>query len=80
MVLLAVICVGLLGLSSISLRSSSQGMARAEAQANARLALMLAIGELQKTMGPDQRVSARAETLAKHPSVGGSVPKNTPKT
>jgi hypothetical protein len=79
MVLLAVICIGLLGLSAVSLRSASQEMAQAEAQANARLALMLAIGELQKTMGPDQRVSARAETLAMHPKVGVSVPKNTGK-
>jgi hypothetical protein len=68
MILLTVIAVGLLTLSSISLRSSSQGLAVAEARANARLALMLAIGDLQKTAGPDLRVSAPAN-LAKstHP-------------
>jgi hypothetical protein len=68
MVLLSVIAVGLLGLSAVALRSSSQGVAQAEAQANARLALMLAIGELQKTMGPDQRISARAEILDANPA------------
>lgn len=77
--LLTVIALGLLGLSAIALRGSSQGMARAEAQANARLALLLAIAELQETLGPDQRISARAETLAKHPKVGSSVPKDTAK-
>ena len=58
MILLTVIAVGLLSLSAISLRSSSQSMAQSEARSNAKLALMLAIGELQKTMGPDQRISA----------------------
>ncbi len=63
MVLLAVLAVGLLGLSGVSLRSSSQAQAQAEAQANARLALMLAIGELQKHAGPDTRVTAPAEIV-----------------
>ena len=60
MVLLAVISIGLLGLSAISLRSSTQTQAQAEAQANARMALMIALGELQKEMGPDMRISAEA--------------------
>jgi hypothetical protein len=58
MVLLAIMTVGLLSLSTISLRGAAQGMAQADAQANARLALMIAIAELQKEMGPDQRISA----------------------
>jgi type II secretory pathway pseudopilin PulG len=63
MVLLAVMCVGLLGLSAVSLRSSTQTQAQAEAQANARLALMMAIGELQKFTGQDTRVTAPAEIV-----------------
>lgn len=58
MVLLMVMAVGLLTLSTISLRSSSQGAAQSTARANARLALMIALGELQKELGPDQRISA----------------------
>ena len=63
MILITVIAVGLLTLSSISLRGSAQGMAMATARANARLALMLALGELQISAGPDQRVTARADVL-----------------
>jgi Tfp pilus assembly protein PilX len=61
MVLLTVLAVGLLSLSTISLRSSTQGDAMAEARANARLAMYLAIGELQHLAGPDQRVTAAAD-------------------
>jgi Tfp pilus assembly protein PilX len=67
MILLTLIAVGLLGLSTISLRISSQASAMAEARANARLALMLAIGDLQKQLGSDRRISAKAEILDKTP-------------
>jgi hypothetical protein len=63
MVLLVVIGVGLLSLTSISLRSSQQESAAAEARANARLGLMMAIGQLQKLSGQDQRVTATAGIL-----------------
>jgi len=63
MILLTVIAVGLLSLASISLRTSSHSNAMATAQANARMALMLAIGDLQKNAGPDQRITARADIL-----------------
>ena len=68
MILLAVLAVWLLSLSAVSLRSTSQGSAQAEARANARLALMLAIGELQKEMGPDMRVSAEAAIFDSSPA------------
>jgi len=63
MILLVVVGVGLLTLSTISLRSSSQGQAMAIARANARLAVMMALGDLQKNAGPDKRVTARADVL-----------------
>ncbi len=63
MVLLVMIALAMLSLSTVELRSSKDGRAMAEAQANARMALMLALGELQKEMGPDQRISARAAVL-----------------
>lgn len=63
MVLLTVLAVGLLSLSTISMRSSSHGEAMQTAKGNARLALMLAIGQLQKTAGPDQRISAPANLV-----------------
>ncbi|MCH7228724.1 hypothetical protein [Haloferula sp. A504] len=64
MVLLALLAVGLLSLSTVTLRSSSNALAASEARANARLALTIALGELQKAMGPDQRVSANGSILA----------------
>ncbi|RYD20491.1 MAG: hypothetical protein EOP88_14850 [Verrucomicrobiaceae bacterium] len=63
LILLGVMAVGLVGLASMELRKSSQAGAQAEARANAKLALMEAIGQLQRTLGPDQRVSATAEIL-----------------
>ena len=63
MVLLALLAVGLLSLSAVTLRSSSNALAASEARANARLALSVALGELQKAMGPDQRVSANGDIL-----------------
>lgn len=72
MVLLTVIAIGLLGLSSIAQRSVSRDEDAARARANARMALMIAIGELQKQAGPDTRVTARADILDEnHPPVLG---------
>ncbi len=68
MILLTVIAVGLLTLSTISLRSAAQGSSMAEARANARLALMVALGELQKEMGPDMRISSESALLDDTPN------------
>jgi hypothetical protein len=64
MVLLTVLAVGLLSLSSISLRASTHGESMAVAKANARMALAMAIGELQKLSGPDQRITMTADQLS----------------
>lgn len=63
LVLLMIIGVGMLSLSAGSLRTSSKYQAMSTARANARLALMLAIGDLQKHAGQDTRVTARADIL-----------------
>ena len=63
MVLLTVIALGFLSLSAVTQRSGSQEKARMEAQANARMALMIAIGELQKHAGTDTRITAPADIL-----------------
>lgn len=77
MILLTVIAVGFLTLSSISLRSSSHGDIMQIARANARLALMLAIGDLQKQLGPDTRISVTADQIASASDASAS---STPKT
>lgn len=61
MILLSLIAVGLLSLSTTVLRSGQESLHQSQAQANARLALIIAIGELQKHAGPDQRVTARGD-------------------
>lgn len=63
MVLLTVIAVGLLSLSSITLRASSHTLAMADARQNARLAMQLAIGQLQLLTGPDTRVTASSQII-----------------
>ena len=75
MILLTVIAVGMLALSAITFRSSSQAQAISVAQSNARLGLMLALGELQSSLGPDQRVSASSAAViasAKQPHLTGA--------
>lgn len=61
MMLLIVIGVGMLSLSTVTLRTSGWLTAQREAQCNARMALMLAIADLQKAAGPDQRITASAD-------------------
>jgi len=60
MVLLTLLSVGLLSLSTISLRASGQSEAMQLARGNARMALSLAIGQLQKNAGSDRRITAPA--------------------
>lgn len=67
LVILTVIAVGLLSLSAISLKSVTLTSAQQRAQANARMALMMAIDKLQAQLGPDQRISANASILSTSP-------------
>ena len=61
MLLITLLSVGLLSLSAVSLRSAGASEAMAVARSNARMAMMLAIGELQSATGPDQRVTGTAD-------------------
>jgi len=65
MVLLTMIALGMLSLATLEQRSAGGSAAEADqqARANARMALMIALGELQKAAGPDQRVTATASIL-----------------
>jgi len=67
MAILVLIAVALYSMSAVATRSANIAAARIEAQANAKVALMQAIGELQKQMGPDQRISANASILDTSP-------------
>lgn len=63
MVLLVMVALAMLSLGTLELRSGGQRSAEAEARANARMGLMLAIAELQKSAGPDQSITASASIL-----------------
>ncbi|MGE9267050.1 MAG: hypothetical protein ACQKBY_03045 [Verrucomicrobiales bacterium] len=63
LLLMAVLVIGFLSLATTTARVAQHDEARATAQANARLALLLALGELQKNAGADTRVTARADIL-----------------
>jgi len=64
MVLISIIAMGLISLSSVALRNSSHNDQNALARANARMALMVALGQLQGLAGPDTRITASAEAIA----------------
>lgn len=68
MILLMMIGLGIITLSSLSSKESSQERYIAEAKANARLALSIAISKLQQHAGPDQRVTATASILDTDPA------------
>lgn len=63
MALLVMITLGMLTLSTSETRHMKQGKHLQMAQANAKLALMMALGELQQYAGQDQRVTAEADIL-----------------
>lgn len=63
MALLVMVALAMLSLSTLEMRAAGNSHALAEARANARMGLMLALGELQKNAGPDQRVTANSSIL-----------------
>lgn len=71
MLLITLIALGLLSLSTVTIRSSNAGAAMATARANARLSVMLALGDLQRFAGPDQRTTAAADQLSLMAKRGG---------
>ena len=63
----ALVTLMVMALAAISSRQrtiQTSSQAQAEAQANARLAMQLAIGQLQRQLGPDQKITAPADQLA----------------
>ena len=80
MVLLTLVAIAMLSLSTIEQRSSGGGSNEADrmARANARMALMIALGELQEAAGPDQRVTATASILGSSDNsyAGGTTAQN----
>lgn len=63
MSLLALIAIGMLSIGSISTRTNNQTSATLQAKANARIALIKAIAQLQSLTGPDTRVTASSRLL-----------------
>jgi len=64
MAFILLLTLGLATLSQVGTRSSALSLNTEKARCNARLALMVAIGDLQKAAGPDQRVTATANIAA----------------
>lgn len=72
MVLLVMMALAMLTLSSITIRASAHDAAQNEARANARLAAMMAFGELQELAGRDTRITANSRMFsASNPNATG---------
>ena len=64
MSILVLIAVALYSLSSVATKSADIAAAKTEAEANARMALMMAVGNLQKYTGSDTRITAPANIIS----------------
>ncbi len=60
MSLLLMIALAMLSFSTVVTTTAASTNSQLRAQANARVALMIALGELQAEMGPDMRISAES--------------------
>tara|TARA_B100001123_G_scaffold241347_1_gene269817 strand:+ start:5295 stop:9839 length:4545 start_codon:yes stop_codon:yes gene_type:complete len=65
---LFLLVLALVTLVGVEARVAETRQAHALAKANAKLGLQIALGELQKYAGPDQRVTATASILDRYPS------------
>ncbi|MFY7818380.1 MAG: hypothetical protein ACOVRB_08455 [Akkermansiaceae bacterium] len=61
LVLLTLVGIGLLSLSAVTLRGSALSSAQRMARDNARMAMIIALGQLQKHAGSDTRITATAD-------------------
>jgi hypothetical protein len=61
LVLLTMVGIGLLSLSAVTIRGSAQANAQRMARDNARMAMIIALGQLQKHAGSDTRITATAD-------------------
>jgi len=71
LVLLALVCVGLLSLSTTTVRTARHAQAMELARTNARLALMVAIGELQQHAGSDTAITTDGRFVPVDPESSG---------
>lgn len=79
LVLLTLVGIGLLSLSAVTLRGSAQANAQRIAKDNARMALLIALGQLQKHAGSDTRVTAAADIAGSsggNTAAAGAAPAN----
>jgi type II secretory pathway pseudopilin PulG len=67
LLLLTLVAVAFLSLASLTVKTSRFEWAQEEARANARLGLMIALGEIQRDLGPDQRIAVSASILDTDP-------------
>ena len=68
MSMLILLTLAILGISSVETRQSTVNNAQLQAQANARLGLQIALGQLQQSLGPDARATATASILDTDPT------------
>ncbi|MFA6962525.1 MAG: hypothetical protein WC205_17345 [Opitutaceae bacterium] len=70
---LVLLLVSLASLTRVETQVASNNQTLSQARQNALLALNIALGQLQKYAGPDQRVTARAEILSAVPAIGNAM-------
>ena len=64
MAMLLLLCIGVSALLSIELKVHHAYNARIRAHLNAMMGARIALGEIQRTLGPDRRLSANAAVLS----------------